>query len=1054
MSDTRDALLAQMERDLVGPVGGVDEVLIRVWPSDQYIAGILYPSQAEVSPEDDDDREGADEDEGSPGTVVPTSMMRRPSVMGISFAVEGAAPLLTIRGRAARYGTKFDQKSHAPETWVRNALDLSPPGPVTVTVGLNAIEIPGIGRWWIRGLQQESRWQVTVVFENTQTAPPGRANYEAAHLFQTHFEVIAGNSTQIVPRYALRPDGVDALDEDARVHDLIYRDAEEYAVGHTCGASWSRRDQGMVVETAWIPRHQVRSMSAGGHVVFAEEAAARTWNGRSPFDATALAEAPDAATLRRLLEVVPVAYERWQSAVRMRIEAEAKVGQLSPARAEQARENLSVAVRASARIRAGIDALCGSSGDRLRRAFQLAQRAMVLQRQWTKGSPVETLSWRPFQLAFQLLALHGLALPRTDDGSVNPDRAVMDLLWFPTGGGKTEAYLGLTAFALIWRRLRGEHPDDGAGVTVLMRYTLRLLTVQQFERASRLIVACDFLRRANPTELGGVPFSIGLWVGNNATPATVLAARSDRQEAKRAQQLARCPACNRKSLDWDPERAKPSPEYLVRCSDPKCPTHGWTLPVWTIDEDVFRARPSLVIGTLDKFAQIVRNPGSSALFQSVGGPPELIIQDELHLISGPLGTVAGLYESAIDLLCRRDGVGPKILGSTATIRRARDQVRQLFDRDVMQFPPPVLDASDSCFAVIDENAPGRLYAGVTTAGRSPKFMLQAVSASLLQGAAEDGVVAPPKRDPYWTLVAYFNSLRELGGALVMMQDDVLDSMKNYATLHGSTLRKLDEPMELTSRVAQEDIPDRLVELERAYDPKKPPDRQAQHYAIVLATNMISVGVDVPRLGLMVVNGQPKTMAEYIQATSRVGRNQVAGLVVTLYNVGRPRDRSHYEAFRSWHQTLYREVEATSVTPFAPRARDRALHAPLVALARHLIPGMLTDTEVTASRRVELDALIDELVARAERLDPSERDAVAAELRCFVDVWQGRGPIDHYWNDFHIDDSLLVSAETVAERNAMGQRWTGAARSTPNSMRDVEAQVQFRMTPMLKHSPGN
>jgi hypothetical protein len=1050
MSATRDALLAQLERDLIGPQGGDDEVLSRVWPSDQYIAGILYPPREEPNPEDDEEAESADEDDGSPGTVVPSSFMRRPSVMGISFAVEGNAPEVVIRARAARYEPRMGEDPQIPEAWQRRPLDPSPPAPVQVSQGLQQIVIPGIGRWWLRGLSQGSRWQVTVAFENTEAPAPGRRYSETAHLFQTGFEVAAGTDTRIVPRLANRTGAHDGMDEDARVNDLIYRDAEEFAVGHTCGTTWRRTGNEVIVASTWIPHHAVRSMSADGHAVFAREAAARSSGGRSPLDATALAEAPDATALRRLLETIPVAYARWLGDVRARVDAETAAGRLTEARAGQARENITIAEGANARIQAGIEALCAPGNDRLRRAFQLSQRAMVLQRCWANNAPTATLLWRPFQLAFQLLSLSGLAFPQLPDGTRNPDRDVMDLLWFPTGGGKTEAYLGLTAFVLLWRRLRGEHPDEGAGVTVLMRYTLRLLTVQQFERAARLIVACEQLRREHPSELGSIPFSIGLWVGNNATPATVRAARTDPLEKKRAQQLARYPTCNERSLKWDPEGNRPSPEFLVRCSERNCPTHGWNLPIWTIDEDIFRAQPSLVIGTLDKFAQIVRKPDSTALFDSRGGPPELIIQDELHLISGPLGTVAGLYESAIDLLCRRDGIGPKILGSTATIRRARDQVLQLFNRDVLQFPPPVLDATDSCFAVVDETSPGRLYVGVSTAGRSPKFMLQAASASLLQGASEDAVVSPADRDPYWTLVAYFNSLRELGGALVMMQDDVLDSMKNYARQHRAAVRTLDEPMELTSRVAQEDIPNRLVELERPYDPKKPPDRQSQQYAIVLATNMISVGVDVPRLGLMVVNGQPKTMAEYIQATSRVGRNRVPGLVVTLYNVGRPRDRSHYEAFRSWHQTLYREVEATSVTPFAPRARDRALHAPLVALVRHLVPGMLEDTEVTVTRRVEIDALIDDLVARAERLDSTERDAVAGELRRFVDAWQDRGPIQRYWNDHDPNNSLLVSAETVASHVAMGQRWRSAARSTPNSMRDVEAQVQFRMAPMLRH----
>ena len=326
-------------------------------------------------------------------------------------------------------------------------------------------------------------------------------------------------------------------------------------------------------------------------------------------------------------------------------------------------------------------------------------------------------------------------------------------------------------------------------------------------------------------------------------------------------------------------------------------------------------------------------------------------------------------------------------------------------------------------------------------------------ASLLQAVAEDGVIAPADRDAYWTLVAYFNSLRELGGALVMMQDDVLDSMENFARARGVVRRAIDEPVELTSRVSQADIPPLLVDLERRYDPTRAATDQRQNVAVVLATNMISVGVDIPRLGLMVVNGQPKMMSEYIQATSRVGRNAVAGLVVTLYNVGRPRDRSHYESFRSWHQTLYRAVEATSVTPFAPRARDRALHAAMVALARHLVAGMLDEAQITDARRAALDELAEEVAVRAGNIDAEEASAVRRELHEFLDDWQGRGPIKRYWDDYHPADSLLVSAEVVAEAKAVDGRWTRPARATPNSMRDVEAQVQFRLAAALRSSEG-
>jgi hypothetical protein len=280
----------------------------------------------------------------------------------------------------------------------------------------------------------------------------------------------------------------------------------------------------------------------------------------------------------------------------------------------------------------------------------------------------------------------------------------------------------------------------------------------------------------------------------------------------------------------------------------------------------------------------------------------------------------------------------------------------------------------------------------------------------MQGAFEMAAT-DKERDPYWTLVTYFNSLRELGGALVMMQDDVEDSISTYAQQHGHPRRTVDElPMELTSRVDQADIPNYLKRLEQSYP--------NQDLAAVLATNMISVGVDIPRLGLMVVNGQPKSMAEYIQATSRVGRGDIAGLVVTSYNVGRPRDRSHFEAFRTWHQTLYREVEATSVTPFAPRARDRALHAAVVALARHGVRGMRADPPtLNPQNKASLEALVDDLVARALAVDPTEAANVRADAMAFLDEWEDRQDLEYYWHFAKHGASLLASLEDVATAKA-------------------------------------
>jgi ATP-dependent helicase YprA (DUF1998 family) len=623
----------------------------------------------------------------------------------------------------------------------------------------------------------------------------------------------------------------------------------------------------------------------------------------------------------------------------------------------------------------------------------------------------------------------------------------MDLLWFPTGGGKTEAYLALIAFLAFHRRLAaGASPDQGAGVAAMMRYTLRLLTTQQFARAAAVLLACEAVRCGrlpglpDGIHLGKTPFSIGLWVGGDATPNTFEQARdalSGASDVASPKQLLRCPACTRE-LDW---RAEPGDRSVhVHCPDNLCILHDHheSMPVWTVDEDVYRQQPTLLIGTIDKFAQIVRRKEVNHLFNiRQGQPPDLIIQDELHLIAGPLGSLSGLYEVAIDRLFTRDGRRPKILGSTATIKRASEQVAALFSRKTCQFPPPGLEAEDSGFAIVDQEAPGRLYAAVTTAGRSAKFTLQAATASVLQSGAA-AFSSRAEADPYSTVITYFNSLRELGGALVLMQDDVADAVGMYAARRNEPPRAVQSVEELTSRRSQTEVRDMLDLLAIQAD-------QPGALDVVLASNMLSVGVDIPRLGLMLVNGQPKGIAEYIQATSRVGR-QSPGLVIALLNNAKARDRSHFETFRTWHATLYRDVEATSVTPFASRARDRALHAVLVALARHLLPGLLDRPDLTRATSAQLDALLSDLAARAAEVDPSETD-VEPELRERLEQWEIRAPRS-YWNDRAARSSLLQSAERAATLRALG-RSPGEAWPTPNSMRNVEPGVPFRLAERLR-----
>lgn len=1023
----RQTVLDRLKTDLLGP-DAPDEILASR-PSDVWLTGILWPSNTEIAPEEDEslaasgdgESGGDDDDVARPGSVA----MRRPSAAGLSFAVRSASqsdPMIDI---TVRFGLYEPERTDGAVRWRRKPVErilrdvALAPGSSWLEV--DDVGVPGI-RLNIRTTPFPGGRLSTVTLVNMiQVEESGREAAERSILFQTELELAPASDTVLIARPSRRA----SVDDEDLSAALLYRDTREFATGHTASAEWTARPGAEGADTiriAWVPEAVTPPVSGDGHPLFAGMAS----GGIDPLSAAWLATVSD-RDLSDGLERLCEAYGEW-------IELqEGRFRELTAEEAETAARHMQSATDVLARMRAGVAFL--GRDDEARQAFRLANRAMDVQRQWSgEGS----LRWRPFQLGFLLLTLESTA--RGD----HPDRGVMDLLWFPTGGGKTEAYLGLIAFTAFHRRLCRNIPDEGAGVAAIMRYTLRLLTTQQFIRASAMIFACEAIRLGripapDHGQLGRVPFSIGLWVGGDATPNTRRKAYEDRHDPQKPspRQLTHCPAC-RNLLTYT--QARPDDQIIVRCSTADCLLHGIVLPVWTVDQDVYDERPTLLIGTVDKFAQIVRQKKTARFFAAgTGAQPQLILQDELHLISGPLGTLAGLYETALDLILSVDGTRPKIIGSTATIRRASDQVSALFDRETCQFPPPGLDAADSGFAVVDTRpeAFGRLYAGVTTAGRSAKFTLQAVMASLLQTAFAGQPEAA--RDGYWTLVAYFNSLRELGGALVLTQDDVHSSLKQIAARRGEVRRVPAWIEELTSRRSQQEIRDMLSRLEI-----EAPQEGALD--VVLATNMLSVGVDIRRLGLMVVNGQPKTMAEYIQSTSRVGRGRVPGLVVALLNSAKPRDRSHYETFGSWHSTLYRDVEATSVTPFASRARDRALHAVLVAVVRHILPVMLdspvlTDDAIDAAR----DAIA-RISERARRIDPLETD-VRAELEQRLERWLRRAPAA-YWDMRNEAASLLQGAEEAAAKKASGLT-LGQAWPTPNTMRSVEPATPYRLTERLK-----
>ncbi len=1041
----RDRVVERLKQDLVGPLS--ENEILTDRPTQRYSTGILYPRDSQIQPEEDEDgglavNEDEDTASGPDTSGVSLHATMKPSAAGLSFAVKQTGkedhPAVGVEVSCGRYrrfavneaGEEIDGEpaSRALERWRRIPFRVSIP--IKLAPGETRLDL---GEHGVEGLElyvlvtpHGGLLTATAALSNRRGRGDSRVFDEEQHFFQVELAIASVAHGAFAPRPSRRAE----TDEDSRAAALIFREVKEHVVGHTCSARTELDPDGAPrrLVTEWIPLVEVLGVSDRGDTIFDK---LRDDQRHRVLDARWLAEAPEDQLVQGLQQLV-LAYREW-------IETEGKrIKQLPSALQTQAKKHLDRCSDGARRMDEGIAGIRDDS--KTRTAFQLAQRAMSMQFGWSRNGAA--LVWRPFQLAFQLLVLPSLATRS------HRDRETMDLLWFPTGGGKTEAYLALTAFIILLRRLRRTQADKGTGVAVLMRYTLRLLTIQQFQRAASMICACELLRRRSIPELGAEPIGIGLWVGAAATPLTLRDALNRQPgDSSTPEQLTVCPAC-RADLRW---RITPR-ESIVECTSDstKCEyaAHGARFPIWTIDEEIYTREPSLLIGTVDKFAQIVRKPETQALFgrgPNGNGPPDLIIQDELHLISGPLGSIAGLYEVAIDELCRRGDVRPKIIGSTATIRRATEQARALFDRDTYQFPAPGLDAGNSGFAVTDRSRPGRLYLGVTTAGRSATYMLQAIAASLLQAATQP--VSPQERDFYWSLVVYFNSLRELGRALVLMQDDVPVTIGQIASRRKEPGRTIDTPAELTSRVRAYEIRDMLARLNRtAGDPEA--------VDLLLASNMISVGMDIPRLGMMLVNAQPKSLSEYIQATSRVGRSDVPGIILTMYNSTRARDRSHYETFETWHRCLYRDVEATSVTPFAPRAQDKALHAVLVALVRHLVPGMDRRPVLNDLRKVDAERLAAAIEQRVARVDPAERAIVSQKLKRLLDEWASRPDLQAYWDDYERRTSLLMSAEQFAAKADVDPDLDpeGARRAlwpTPNSMREVEAGAPFVLRHVLK-----
>ncbi len=1144
----RDLLRLAVVDDLLGPANGPHEEIVGMSVRDRYLVGKLAPLNpahttqqgVEFAEEEivDGDTPGdlrvygnghhisrdsvpatsPAEEEDEPEVNPSQSQSLVPSSMGLTFCVsedQDAVEVSVAWGRYVRSKSEDSGKS----CWKR--LPAGGKATLTLTEGqLPPVTVDDtVPEVRLQGSVSQSVGQgdrlVTLFLVNGQTEP--EQNRDQAWIFQPEIAVRDSAGGSIFRRRPLLQ--VEQHDEERLSLEMIYRRRVEFGTGHGTSVhavvDFANPELATEVRTTVVPEQEIQITESPGADP-ADRAALRELRAQGWLDMEKLAdpaELPDEALLAALTLLVGD-YEDWIA------ENRAEIGVTVEGYDTQAADAMARCELVLERLKEGISTLHLNTD--AMSAFRFANRAMAQQRvrgiyarKRRQGEAVTVnelniptnRTWHPFQLSFLLLSIPALTDPEHSDRT-EPLAAYADLLWFPTGGGKTEAYLGVAAFAMSIRRLQGMlgGVDASRGLAVIMRYTLRLLTLQQFQRASTLICAMELLRKADPSTWGTEPFTLGLWVGGKVTPnrtedshEAIEKERDNRRDTgSTPAQLTSCPWCGsaiNPGRDITVEKYPGANQTFIYCSDKygRCefskaryPELG--LPVVVVDEEIYHRPPTMLIATVDKFAMMAWRGQTRTLFGAATQecprhgllwpgspcqgnhkaergkpatrvkaisplrPPDLIIQDEFHLISGPLGTMVGVYETAVDELSTwilgDKKVRPKVIASTATVRKAEEQVNNVFLRQVAIFPPHGLDVEDNFFSVqrSTDDRPGRLYLGICSPGSSRPAVLIRVYVALLTAAKTLFKDFGAAADPYMTLVGYFNSLRELGGMRRLAEDDVQTRAYRVemsdVSRPGLTQRSVNQVDELTSRVTSKEIPQKLDRLELPFKGKWE-SGEARAYDIVLATNMLSVGVDVNRLGLMVVNGQPKNTAEYIQATSRVGRS-FPGLVVTVLTWSRPRDLSHYETFEHYHSTFYKHVEAQSVTPFAPRALDRALTGTMVSLMRlshDTLNSNLGAQLMDKTSGPEATQAIDAISERAWKAkDKAARDLVIGMARDRTDRWAKEASMGGRRLGYETERG---QGDVVALLRKPGAQARDEF-TVPMSMREVEPGVQLVM----------
>ena len=1292
----REVFVTELVKDVLGPRDGVREIL-RSDPLYEYITGVLAPfhikrtldmeesSTIPAEPTEGDEDEILDLDiEEAPSMPAAFHPKSRPISMGISFVLEvekNEKPKVHFCLTWARY---FPDNSQTSGGWQRKPRSF---------VFEDTIDRDKVYNINSSGCVSEKEREITLhirchrvdkthfisIFlvnrievipeKNKKTNEDIYKLKTEYHIFQPQIRLIFSDGTEIKSYVQ------SSNEEDEKEMAFLYKDRPTLARGHMCSAIWKKIDPCQKLEKNhpsfdlkfppfyWIDGEILSNLDRNrfSHPdirsdftpLYSIPSPTLDWPvkyGNLPeLHSEVLSECWDVSKLKTALYPLIQGYQLWISEL---ITDAAKLNQ------EDITDRLIARCKsAQQRMIKGLEIICNDNDARL--SFCIANQAINMAYRWKNKESSTGLIWKPFQLAFILMTLESI-INRT-----SPDREVCDLLWVPTGAGKTESYLAIALFTLAYRRRfsKRKNPESAIGVSVITRYTLRLLTIQQFRRTLTAITALEFLRvkhlglKRNVGWIpqgydsedefiwGSTPFSIGLWVGKNVTPnklngttenpGAIQILQGTRGEGEPAQVL-NCPACdsilavpsmglkrgryvlyitaelppkggrlNLKgiagrygSIDLisDPVIDETSPGYFVIslpisihrlakfsdiedfwkeikykmgeitifcaksffpgyflrkyktqtshlkaydfdiiCPNPKCPLHStWSggspagsihgtspyvqettdfddgnryitvqdafrmdnthtsnripIPALTVDEQIYQKTPSIIVATVDKFARPAYEPACAGIFGNVNyhhciwgyyrvesghpspsgkgnnqyyiqvfvhGPPDLILQDELHLIEGPLGSHVGFYETAIDMMCKHNDSTLKYIASTATIRKAEEQIKSIFLRKLQIFPPPGLSYNDSFFLrndrfhhPLDDSDPGRLYLGICAPGRGPLLPVRNIWARLMQTA--EIYKNDSKIDSFWTMAGYFNAIRELAGVRALYRQDIpqrIEKIVSSDTTLNTNRRPLpdDRAVELSSRTNSTDLPS-ILDMLSSHVGENPPDS-------LFTTSMFGTGIDIPRIGLMVVHGQPKSTSSYIQSTGRVGRKRGA-LVVTFLRATRPRDLNHYEFFSGYHSQLHRFIEPITVYPFSPGIMKRAA-GPLsvfilrnIALTANLWHPNPSATEMANHRMArEINDIFNEFEKRVisqPGLKNKDVVRVKEELASKLDAWHSVARRNTNALKY-VEYAIFASPKSpvvLGDPEHLHSQFEVVYENSPQSMREVEETTCF------------